>query len=136
MGDTINQRLRHLVDIGKIDAPKMYGVIGASRNVWSGWINSGKPIPLAKIQQITSNSLWLNSRWLLTGEGEILNTFKVQSTSIHGDMMGGVEGVCCSDCIEKQKRIDCMKDKLADVQEKYIGLLEELYRKKNSKNYG
>ena len=38
----------------------------------------------------------------------------------------------CVDCIEKQKKIDELNEKLAIVQEKYTGCLEELLDKKGN----
>jgi hypothetical protein len=71
---TINQRLKEFFESKKIDAPAFYKKIGATRGDWSGWINTGKPIPVAKLQLIVSAFPELDSRWLLVGEGNMIKS--------------------------------------------------------------
>ena len=71
---TINQRLSQYIVTEKVSPPEFYKKIGVNKNVWSGWINSGRAISVTKLQEIVENAPKLNARWLLTGEGEMLNS--------------------------------------------------------------
>jgi len=77
------------------------------------------------IQKMALNFKSLNIYWLLTGDGDILNENEEERDSPSG-LNKGV-GVISKEYIKMQKEIEQLKDKLTNVQEKYINLLEKLY---------
>jgi hypothetical protein len=107
MRETINIRLKRLVETGKVAPPELYNKIGTSRTTWSGWVNAGRPIPLAKVQLIIANCPNISARWLLTGEGSM---FEVGPDEDPQNPKGPAEyDADCQPCKEKDKRIEILE---------------------------
>lgn len=110
---TINQRLREFFESKKIDAPTFYRSIGSERGEWSGWINTGRAISVAKIQNILNSCPDLNARWFLTGVGPMIeNPANLKPYAENGienlvEETGPSKG--CLLCEEKSQRIDDLK---------------------------
>jgi len=83
------------------------------------------------IQKMAINFESLNIYWLLTGKGIILNEEKEEEEKNKFRRIDKKKEVVNSNVyIKKQKEIDRLRKKLTNIQEKYISLLEELYRMK------
>ncbi len=128
MEDSINKRFSLFVSTQKINEPETYKALGTRRQVWFNWISDIDPIPLKKIQSIISMFPSLNARWLLTGEGEMLNENNESKTySIEAIKSTANEPTVtcfgCKDCIEKERTIQAQR-KTIETQEKLITALE------------
>ena len=130
MKETINQRLKYLVEIGEIVPPELYNKIGASRTTWSGWVNAGRSIPLAKVQQILINCPDINARWLLTGEKSVHENN--QDKKIKTDEKSTTYDPNCPFCQEKNKLIKILEYTLS-VQRKLINQKKEKGKSKGEK---
>jgi hypothetical protein len=127
MEKTINKRLSEFIVSQKIDEPLTYKTIGILRQDWHAYLNSGKPITLIKIQKIISHFPQLDARWLLTGDGNMLNTVSKKteyelnnSISLTGEKDSVYN---CPICKEKE-RIILANEKIIETQNKYIAVLE------------
>ena len=80
-----NQRLKEFVEFNKINPANLYKGIGASRMEYSSWIHLNKPISLNRIIALLELYPFLNSRWLLTGQGEMQEDF-VPNLTINHDL--------------------------------------------------
>lgn len=78
----INQRLKEYFESKKIEAPEFYKKIGVERGEWSGWMNSNKAISVLRIQDILINCPDLSSRWLLIGEGNMIESLAETKTYV------------------------------------------------------
>lgn len=76
MEEIINQRLKKYIDLKKINGPEVYNGTKISRQLWSNYINTSKSIPLDKLTSILKRLPDLNARWLLTGEGSMLEKYE------------------------------------------------------------
>lgn len=74
MEENINQRLKKYIDLKKIDGPVLYKGTRITRQSWNSFIKSGKSIPSEKLGIVISKMPDLNARWLLTGEGSMIET--------------------------------------------------------------
>lgn len=92
------------------------------------------------IEEILKKYSNANPKWLLLGEHPILFDEKLKqyeiSESRNASSEPTVKTYSCPDCIDKQKEIDRLKEKLGDVQEKYIATLEELQLKNSNRHCG
>ncbi len=109
MRETINIRLKQLIETGKIDPPELYNKIGASRTTWSGWVNAGRPIPLAKVQLIIANCPNISARWLLTGEGSMFEGEPDEDPQKSKWPAPAAYVTSCQPCKEKDKRIEILE---------------------------
>ncbi len=78
-----NQRLKEFVEFNKINPANLYKGIGASRMEYSSWIHLNKPISLNRIIALLELYPFLNSRWLLTGQGEMQEDYVPNMTINH-----------------------------------------------------
>ena len=99
MTTTINQRLKEYIEEKKITPSDIYSKIGATRIVWSNWMNGGAPISVGKLQLIIGLLPTVNVRWLMTGE----------TTNGEGEIADQNSGEC-KVCAAKQLQIDALTD--------------------------
>ncbi|MGE4587353.1 MAG: hypothetical protein AB7D05_08435 [Mangrovibacterium sp.] len=82
------------------------------------------------IQKMALKFKSMNTYWLLTGEGAMLDDYEKQEdkteTGIFADKA----------YLKSQRKIDQLKDKLTNIQEKYIRLLEKLNEGEKNKKCG
>jgi hypothetical protein len=71
---TINHRIKEFVDFKGLNNSEFGRQIGSGRNDVSGWFNENKmvAIPPKKVLEIIKVFKDLNARWLITGEGSML----------------------------------------------------------------
>ncbi|HKI90119.1 MAG TPA: helix-turn-helix transcriptional regulator [Draconibacterium sp.] len=122
MDITINERLKQFVEEEKISVPELYKKIGIHRSIWSGWMNQGKAISVEKLVALFKALPDLNTRWLLTGEGEM----KLTDT---GEKIRKIRNadIECAECNSKEKEIGALRMAINAKDE-----LLEMYRKHNN----
>jgi len=113
---TINQRLKEFVDHNNISAPDLYRKIGVSRMDYSGWITAGKPISVNKLQAILQLYPDLNARWLLLGEGTMMDNGSADQNK--------TPLPSCDNCASKQIQIELLTENTKTLNE-YILVLKE-----------
>lgn len=120
---SINQRLKEFIKLKKIDPPSLYKNVGVTRGTWSGWINSNKAISVEKLVLIIKELDNINVRWLLTGEGEMLEDATPDNQVTEGSEK--YKNDYCKLCEEKDKVIRALEGQLNDKEE-----LLQMYRGK------
>jgi hypothetical protein len=73
MESSINERLKQSIEYKKINPPDIYNKIGVRRQIWGGWLNQNQAIPLDKLVKIIKLIPDIDARWLLTGQGKMIN---------------------------------------------------------------
>lgn len=109
METTVNDRLNSFVKLKEIKPPTLYNKIGVNRSTWSGWINSGRPIPLDKVIKIIKHFPDLDARWLLTGEYAAPAKAKPYKTETELDFVNN-RGDYCKLCREKDILIEELRE--------------------------
>lgn len=74
MEESINQRLKKYIDYKKIVWPVLFKGTRITRQSWNSFTKTGKSIPSEKLGIVISKMPDLNTRWLLTGEGSMIET--------------------------------------------------------------
>jgi hypothetical protein len=123
MDISINQRLKKVIELKKIEPPEFYKKLGVNRTVWSGWINANKSISVAKIVLILTELKDIDARWLLTGEGEMI--YEVNDKVEDGAMEYKITRIDCKECLSKQNEITSLT-KALDAKDELL----DMYRKK------
>jgi hypothetical protein len=128
MINSVNQRLKQVVEHEKFSAPDFYKKIGVARNVYSDWINNVKPIPLNKVQKILELLPNLDARWFLTGEGTMYANFipAVNNTAANSSEP---HQPYCQGCSNKLEKIHLLHNNIKSL-EHTIGTLKDLVSEK------
>lgn len=71
---SVNERFKEYLEIKNIDGPVHYKAIKIPKALWSNYKEGERAIPLNTVCDIVKYFKDLNSRWLLTGEGPMLNS--------------------------------------------------------------
>lgn len=71
---SVNERFKEYLEFKNIDAPAHYKAINISKELWSNYKEGERAIPLNRVCDIVQYFKDLNSRWLLTGEGSMIET--------------------------------------------------------------
>lgn len=124
-------RIKFFLESKKIDASTIYKKIGTDRNTWSGWVNDGRPIKLEAIKKFIEYFPDINARWLITGEGEMLNDGN-PSNIIDGFK---ITEVGCPLCNPREREI-ITQNKLIALLEEKIKKLESSQNKKPTEKIG
>ena len=127
MESTVKQRLLEFLRYKNISQAKFTQQLGLS----NGYVNNiRKGISNDVLLNIAKHFPELNRDWLLFGEGEMLKTGTLQYAS---NVFGSIQQISgktaeCSSCVEKDKEISVLKDKLFELcleKDKEISALKD-----------
>ena len=125
-----NQRLKEFVEFNRITPSELYKGIGASRMEYSSWIHLNKPISLNRIIAILELYPKLNSRWLLTGRGQMQDDYIPNIiTDPHQEQQNTnqINNILIEQLTKRQESIEefneSLKDRIKD--QKYIMNVKE-----------
>lgn len=108
METTVKERLIQFLAYKKIGQKKFAEMCGLS----AGYVNAiRKSIQPDKISRIAMQFPELNTGWLLTGNGEMLN--QTEEKAHNGD-------AACLQCAVKDAEIARLKDKIIELQERLL----------------
>ena len=116
MESSINERLKQSVEYKKINPPDIYNKIGVRRQIWGGWLNQNQAIPLDKLVKIVKLIPDIDARWLLTGEGEMINQPGAIPELVEEPKGTYKNSDCCTRCKDLEKQI-ALYEKLIAVYE-------------------
>ncbi|MDD3479988.1 MAG: hypothetical protein PHI42_06350 [Paludibacteraceae bacterium] len=113
METTVKQRLIEFLTYKKIGQKKFAETCGLS----SGYVNAiRKSIQPDKINRIAMQFPDLNTGWLLTGNGEMLN--------VDTEKVAHNNDATCLQCAIKDAEIARLKDKIIELQERLLNGVE------------
>jgi predicted methyltransferase len=113
MESSINERLKQSVEYKKINPPDIYNKIGVRRQIWGGWLNQNQAIPLDKLVKIVKLMSDIDARWLLTGEGEMINQAGAIPELVEEPKATYKNSHCCSRCKDLENQIELYKKVLS-----------------------
>jgi len=109
---TINQRLKSIFEEKKIKVNAVAAELEIDYRQFNNWLNNTKP-SVEGLQKILRYLPDIDARWLLTGEGEMLNQSEAILEMVE-EPKATYKNNCCELCREKDKQIEGLK---ADKEE-------------------
>jgi transcriptional regulator with XRE-family HTH domain len=107
---TINERLHYFLKFSNLPQVEVAEKLNISTSRLANWVAKSS-IPMYNLTEILELFQNLNARWLLTGQGEMLNG-GVNIPELLEEPKAAYKNNCCELCKEKDKQIDeLIKDK-------------------------
>lgn len=126
---TVNQRLKVFLTSEEYSNENLRVALGVkTRQQVSNWLTSREKMPEKHILTVVKMFQNLNSRWLITGEGSMLNN-QEQPLSVIEEKKG-TYGQCMS-CVKKDAKIEVITEKLQEQEKKNDQLHEKIGELKN-----
>lgn len=129
----MNYRLKIFIDEQGISHKEFSEKIGVSRQQLEGWLNQNVKVPIPSLQRIANEYQDLNTRWLLTGNGHMSVSKSIELLKNQFEIHNEKRVEIVTDHLG-EKNVTFYKEienKLVDVQNKYIELLERIVREKD-----
>lgn len=111
---SINQRITKLISHYRLTQNDFALSISAKQNQVANWL-SGEKVPAARLIDIVIAYKDLNARWLITGEGEMLNDESCVVREPVGSYVGGIDPQlkeAWKECGVLTERVRCLEEEL------------------------
>jgi len=114
----VNQRLKMFIEYLGINNVQFGNSIGETKQSVGNWLNDIK-IPVTCLSEIVRVYPTLNARWLLTGEGQMIEGEKMNGYAENGSLRLVEEAFA----LPYKQQLEMMQ-KMLDMQEKYVKAVE------------
>jgi transcriptional regulator with XRE-family HTH domain len=135
----VNQRFMNFLEERKISQSSIASLLNVTKQRVQQWKTMDKQITLKYLMRFCEAYPELNTRWLLTGEGEMIQKAGPQAKKKEGERLNVEESgdKYCSRCSEKAEKIQLLENNikvlsdLINEKQKVINLLEGKHDKAN-----
>jgi transcriptional regulator with XRE-family HTH domain len=111
---SVNERLRFFLDNRHVDQSQLARQLTVNKQTINNWVTDTS-IPMGRISELLVMFSDLNARWLLTGQGEMLNG-GVNIPELLEEPKAAYKNNCCELCKEKDKRIEDKDSQIEDLK--------------------